>query len=443
MTTWQVVARREFLATVKSKAFLIVTLGMPLFILAYGAIVSIPAYLSHKNERAAKTYALVNYAPDVVLPDSLSVAPAARDTSDAERLAARLATTSPSGRASVEHALSMGNVQFRAYPDTGTASAALAAGTVRGVYVLPSDYVRSGRILTYARASDSMKDTDVEESMLSRLLRRTLLSTRASAEVTERVLAPIAKKEHFELDESGAIARRSNSWISDLIFPLFFSIMLIVAIFGTSGSLLQGVAEEKENRVMEVLLSSATPWQLLVGKLVGLGGAGLLQLFAWTASGVLLSTGLLPMLLSSGFAMHVPAHVWIMCLALFLGGFLQYGALSLGFGSLGNTHRESQRLMMVFTMISMIPFIMWWNLIEEPNGALARTLSFIPLTAPIAMMLRIGRHAYAWWEPIASILSIFAGAFISLKVSAKLFRVGALLYGKRITLPEILRWIRA
>jgi ABC-2 type transport system permease protein len=416
---------------------------MPLFLLAYGAIVTIPAVLSAKKEHAAKAYALVSYAPDLALPDSLSVPAAVHDTTDAERLASSLARSSSSGRNTMAGMLALGNVQFLTYADTALAQKDVVAGRLRGMFVLPADYVRTGRIWMYSRASESMQDTDVETDMLGRLLRRSVLGDRVTADAAERVITPIARTERFALDETGRVtAKGSKSWVTDLLFPLFFSVLLIIAIFGTSGSLLQGVAEEKENRVMEVLLSSATPWQLLVGKLVGLGAAGLLQLAVWLASGLLLSAGILPALLASGMSFHVPVHVWITCLALFLTGYLQYGALSLGFGSLGNTHRESQRLMMVFTMISMIPFILWYNIIEEPNGVLARTLSFIPLTAPVAMMLRLGRNAYQWWEPIVSILSILAGAFVALKVSAKLFRIGALLYGKRVTLPEILRWIR-
>ena len=130
-------------------------------------------------------------------------------------------------------------------------------------------------------------------------------------------------------------------------------------------------------------------------------------------------------------------------LSLLLLGFLLFASLMAGVGSLGNTVKESQQLTTFFTLPAILPvFMLMPVILEEPNGLVARLLSYIPLTSPFAMMMRLPSEMVPWWEFPLTIFILLLATFITIWVGAKLFRLGVLMYGKRPTLPEIVRWLR-
>ena len=137
--------------------------------------------------------------------------------------------------------------------------------------------------------------------------------------------------------------------------------------------------------------------------------------------------------------------VFVYCLVFFLLGYLLYGSLMLGFGALGTNFRESQQMASLWTFIGISPIFVHMALIESPHGTLARVFSYIPLTAPVTMMLRYvtDPKGMPWYEVPAVIALLIASTLLSLRLSAKLYRVGLLLYGKRPSVREIWRWLRA
>ncbi len=426
-----VVARREFLAMVRRKSFLIWTLAMPVFIAAYGLIVGLPAIQSKKKAAEGSSIGIVNLAPALSFPDTL-VAPPPADSATA-------------GMPWAPAAVSVGSMRFHSFPDTTAARVAFTSGGIIAFYVLPDTFMATGTAFRFGHTESVGKDDDAERGAFDRLLRRAVLSGHVDAEVMERAVAPIPRK-HLrvvELQDDGQFGERPRGdRLTAFLVPLLFGVLLVISMMGSGTSLLLGIAEEKENRVMEILLSSLRPEELFAGKMIGLGAAALLQMGIWIAGALLFSAQGLPMLLSSAASAAVPLQVWLGCLLFFLGGYFQYGSLMLGFGSLGNTARESQQITWVWTMLTMLPFILLGSFIEDPNGALARTLSFIPITAPLGMMLRMSGGGLGWWEMPLALAIVFGGALVALFLSAKMFRVGILLYGKRVTLPEILRWLR-
>lgn len=429
-----VVARREFLATVRRKSFLIWTLAMPIFVALYGLVVGLPAIQSKKKAAQGASVGVVNFARALVLSDSLvAVAPA-----DSTALTGVMPQAAPGS-------LKVGAMHFHWYPDTTAARVAFNGGEITAFYVVPDTFMTTGTVFRYGRKESVARDDDAERGALDRLLRRGVLTQHVDPVVLERAVSPIAPKKLriVELQEDGRFAELAKGdRVTAFIVPLLFGVLLVISMMGSGTTLLLGVAEEKENRVMEILLSSLKPQELFAGKMVGLGAAALLQLGIWIGGGLLFSAQGLPLLISNASSAQVPVHVWLGCLLFFLGGYFQYGSLMLGFGSLGNSARESQQITWLWTMLTMLPFILLGTFLEDPNGTLARTLSFVPITAPLAMMLRMSGGGLAWWEMPVSLLVVLGGAAIALLLSAKMFRVGILLYGKRVTLPEILRWIR-
>jgi ABC-2 type transport system permease protein len=187
---------------------------------------------------------------------------------------------------------------------------------------------------------------------------------------------------------------------------------------------------------MEMVLSSVSPFDLMLGKLAGLGAAGVLQLLIWTCVSLV---GLAAFAVQLALAPGTLAF----CLGYFLLGYALFGALMLGFGALGSTQRESQQIASVWTLIGMAPIFLVPALLESPQGTLPRIFSFVPFTAAPTMMFRysIDPRGTPWTDIAGSAVILTATTLLALKASARLFRVGLLLYGKRPGLREIGKWL--
>jgi ABC-2 type transport system permease protein len=218
---------------------------------------------------------------------------------------------------------------------------------------------------------------------------------------------------------------------------------------------MRSVIEEKTSRIMEVMVSSVSPFQLMMGKVIGLGAAAFTAVAIWVVFGVALYLG------SGAFAIPIDPStsklifhpVVVVFFVLFLiSGYLLYSTLFALVGSIVNTEKEAQNYVMPITISIILPVILGLSVVQEPNSALAMTLSFIPLFAPTMMMMRIVFVAPATtrFSPFSGILgeSILAFLIVVLAtvgiiwLTAKIFRIGILMYGKRPTLPELIKWLK-
>ena len=219
-------------------------------------------------------------------------------------------------------------------------------------------------------------------------------------------------------------------------------VLFLISVLMTSGYLMQGTATEKENKVVDVLLASANPDQILAGKLLGLGGAGLLQISVWLTMLMATGVGVVPMLMSA--RVDVPWLALALAAPFFVIAFLFFGGLMLGTGSLGTNMREAQQLAMVWSLTAAAPLMMMAVLIREPNGTVAKVMTWVPFTAGPVVILRASNDAsqLAWWEIAGSLLVLIAATWVGLRVGARLFRIGLLSAGARPTLKEIVRQAR-
>jgi ABC-2 type transport system permease protein len=219
-------------------------------------------------------------------------------------------------------------------------------------------------------------------------------------------------------------------------------VLFLLSVLMTSGYLMQGTATEKENKVVEVLLASANPDEILAGKLLGLGGAGLLQIVTWLLMLLVTSLGVVPLLIAS--RVDVPWFALALAVPFFVLAFLFFGGLMLGTGSLGSNMREAQQLAMVWSLTAALPMMLMAVLIKEPNGVVARVLTWLPFSSGPVVILRASTDAgsLAWWE-VAGALAVLAGStWVALRLGARLFRVGLLSSGARPSLREIIRQAR-
>lgn len=427
-----VVARREFLTTVKRPSYLIATLGMPVFVLLIGLIALIPAYAIAKKETRPKSVGIVDHSGALGLGGPTSFTPPVADELEKVRKLA--------GRQSMDQVTSVFTnamtLRLIPYATLGAGQVAIRRGEIDGLFELPADFVHTGRGASYQKVGILGPGKASGAQLLGVFVRERLLAGHLDADLMDRVRRPI-RLDTFTLQKDGTFApqdllREAGAFI----VPLVFCILFFVSIMISSGFMLQGVSEEKENRVIEVILSSISSDGLMTGKLLGLGAAGLLQIAVWMSLVLVVSGKVL-----STLPMHATAVIW--SLVFYVLGFLLFGVLLMGTGSLGQNLKESQQYGMMWSLGSVIPLMVLTLLIAEPNGVLARVLSFIPLTAPATMFLRL--HSIdppSWWETALSAGVLALSAWIALKLMAKLFRLGLLLYGKRPTVPEILKLLR-
>jgi ABC-2 type transport system permease protein len=435
---WQkisTIANFEFLTAVKRPGYLIATFGMPLFMAAYGGIVAIPAYFATRSVREPAVFGVVD--PGHLLSLKGDVAAGRPEFPDGMKGALEA-----SGRgAAVDQSFMQSANVFRPIATEAEARSALASRTLKGYFVVPPDYIEKGVIEVYT--PDAMNITASESrNAFGNIVRERLLRGHVDAQMQARIINPMKETRRFSVTRSGQLTDGgAAAGFVRVAVPMLFMILFLMSVLMTSGYLMQGTAVEKENKVVEVLLASANPDQILTGKLLGLGGAGLLQITVWLSILLVGGLGIVPMLMASQIEM--PWVALALSLPLFLIAFLFFGSLMLGTGSLGSNMREAQQLAMVWSLTAALPMMMMAVLLREPHGVVARVMTWLPFSAGPLIMFRASTDidSLAWWEVAGSFVVLIASTWFALRLGARLFRVG-LLSSSRPKLREVLRQAR-
>lgn len=337
------------------------------------------------------------------------------------------------------HYTGQGDIILVAQPNEDEAINALLEEEISEYFIIPPDYVESGTInrFTLERELEPPGNTI---AAIRNFLQSNLLEGQTSEEIGNRVKFPMALYSTV-LDETGQPTDEAGGF-AVFILPYIFSLLLLMAIFTSSGYVLQGLGEEKENRIMEVLLSSVSPKQLITGKVLGLGAAGLLQMVFW-----LLSARALVELMPAGISniigsLEVTPLFIILSLIYFVLGYLLFAILMAGFGSIGATAREGQQLAMVILMPAALPLYAIYFVIDNPQHIISQLLTYFPFTAPITAIMRLGIAEIPAWQLAISMTILVISIYFSLILVAKVFRTFLLMYGKTPKIKEIIRYLR-
>lgn len=431
------VARFELFGMFARKAYLIATFGMPLIVLAYGLLVSVPTYFATRGGLEPRILGLVDES-GLLDPTAAPESPL-EELPDAARAALeRLGERDPRARVATD-----GPVTFRFLASADAARNATRAGEITGYFVVPADYLSTGRVELVRDGKGSPLAGAMGGEQLQRFLRAQLVAGRVPEEVAARVRRPVAETRTFELDESGAVvAAEPLARVVALAVPGGVGLLLFVSLLMTSGYLVQGTAEEKENRVVEVLLAAANPDEILLGKLLGLGAAGLFQTLVWLSMVLVAAVAFAGVL--AGLGVDLPWLAVGLGLLYFVAGYLFLGSVMLAFGSLGGNVKESQQWSALWTVLAVVPFMFASVLLMEPHGTVGQVLTWIPFSAPLTVLLRVALDpsGIAWWEIAGSLAVLVVSTWIALRLGARLFRVGLLFTGSRPKLREILRQAR-
>jgi ABC-2 type transport system permease protein len=247
-------------------------------------------------------------------------------------------------------------------------------------------------------------------------------------------------------------------------YVMGMGIYILLLVYGTM--IMRGVVEEKTNRIMEVLVSSVRPLQLMMGKVIGIGAVGLTQFLLWIGL-ILLGTALIPLLGINAIRVQTMSQgtvaagnldpdriqqyiislqdfhfgpLVLVFIFFFLGGFLLYGSLFAAIAAAAGDSTDSQSLTLPVMLPIVISFVLMTNAISQPEGSLALWASLIPLFSPIVMPALMPFDP-PLWQPITSLLLLYGGFVLAAMLAAKIYRTGILMYGKKVTLAEIGKWV--
>ncbi|MDE2860577.1 MAG: ABC transporter permease [Chloroflexota bacterium] len=337
------------------------------------------------------------------------------------------------------------DTRFVPYPDQERATQELLDGRIDRLFVFPAEYLQTGAVVEVRKERAGVVDIDGggRTGALRGFVLENLFEGRVDPEEFERIRIPY-RLVTVEVSETGTPAESDIDTGNALTF-IVAGVLLLVSGFTASGYLLQGLTEEKENRIMEVLLSSIKPEHLMFGKLAGLGAASLLQIALWavTAVAFLLVLNLiveLPFELNSEF---IPSPGSLLtAFAYFLLGYALIGTLLAAIGAVTTNQRQAGNISAFVIVPAIAPMWFMITFLENPEGTVARVLSFIPFTAPVASLTRLSLGGMGGVEVILSLLSLAISVVIVVGLTARLFRAYLLAYGQQPSLGNLVRTLR-
>ena len=425
-----VIAKREFIERVRTKAFVIGTILGPIFM---GTIMIVPALMARN---IAKSVSIT------VLDGEGSLRALVEQSLAGDTEARPEATRDGLGRAR-----NQGTTKFVILPPQGAdlpaqreaARQAVLKGTLDAYVVLPPDVLSESKAEYYAKSV-----TDFEGiRAVDRAIEKAVFGKRISAagiapDRVEALTRPLDLK-RLRVSLKGDQEDRGVSFFLSLILVM----MIYIGTLMWGQVVMTGVIEEKTNRVVEVIVSSTTPRNLLFGKLLGVGGAGLLQFGIWILAlvGVSAASGSLAFL--SGVDLPEINPVLIAAFPIFfLLGFFLYASLYAAIGSAVNTIQEAQNFIFPVMLPIIMAMVCWPVVMRAPDSTLSVVLSLIPFMTPILMFLRMSVLMPPVWQIALSVVLTSLTIALVIWVAARIYRVGILMYGKPPNFPEMVRWVR-
>jgi ABC-2 type transport system permease protein len=332
-----------------------------------------------------------------------------------------------------------GNITLVLFDTPSDATNALVSGDIGEYFVIPPDYISTGLINRYTLEKQLAASPTITAAISNFLLGNLLVGKVPETTIT-RIEAPL-NLITTRLTETGVVAPEQGGY-GNFVIPFVFGLLLALSIIVSSTYLLQGLGEEKENRVMEILLSSVSARQLLTGKVFGIGAAGLMQVAVWVISAPLL----LNLASSSigGFlsTIQLPANFIVLAVVYFILGYLLFAVISASIGAVSSGSREGQQLIGVFTIPLLIPLWFTSLIMFFPDNPIWVFFAIFPLSAPVEVIIRLGVSVVPAWQLVTSIVVLVLTIVGTLFLTTRIFRTYLLMYGKRPGVGEVFRNLR-
>ena len=421
----RVVMAREYVERVRSKWFLIATIFGPLL---FGAVLYLPPWLASRSRASA------DIARIIILD--------ATGTPLGKRVAVQL-----NGGITGDTSLT----EIRAVPSLRLAEAesaatrATIARRVRGYLVLDSATMQGVR----ARYAGANATSTADMARLEQVVRQETTVLRLEQAGVDPATSEALTRNRLEL-EAERITERGRGASARLSLYLAFTVALLLymSILLYGQAVLRSVIDEKQSRVAEVVVSSVAPRTLLGGKVLGVGAVGLTQLVIWVGAGLALTKLRAPILMRlgiqaiSGGTPDVPVGLALVLLLFFVLGYTFYAALFAAVGATVSNEQDAQQAQMPIIVLLVMSVALLAPILASPESTLAYALGWLPFSAPIVMPMRMSVVSLSPVDIGGSIVLLACSCYVAVWVAARVYRVGLLMYGKRATFAETLRWIR-
>jgi ABC-2 type transport system permease protein len=424
---WLVI-KREYLTRVRTKGFIIWTIALPLFTIG---VVILPVLMATRQANRTQQIAILDQTGAL-----------------AARIAEGLDEKLPNGQAAYHVVrtveppaaaeLSGLRQELRAQVNAGKLDGYLivSQGVLAGSPGRPAEYYSKNptadltslgtirRAVSDAVIAWRLKQRGFQAEKLSDLVR--------GVEVT-----------FIKVTREGEVEEKGQTFFT--AFIMAFVLYMTLIIYGVIT--MRSVMEEKNTRIVEVLVSSLRPFQLLMGKILGVAAVGFTQYLIWTVCGGLLAGygAAMAAAVNPGVSLpkiQLPVSMLVYLVVFYLAGYFLYASLYAAAGAMVSSDEEAQQVQIPMTLMIVVSLMLFMVIMRNPNSTLSVVLSLIPFFAPILMILRIAVQTPPFWQIAASIGLTLVTTLGLVKFSAKIYRVGILMYGKRPSLVELLRWLR-
>ena len=404
MNKTYLIFKHEFLLTIKRASFVILTLSIPVL-----ALLGVGVYklVVTTSTAAPEEIAVIGYVDEIGV---------------------------------FKEQIEQGFARMIPFASKEDANQALVRGDINEYFIIPENFISSGTIQRYTPDKELITPS-ITVSMIKGFLTVNLLEDKAPPDIVNLIVSPL-NLEVTRVTKKGESGQEQSN-VGNLLIPGIFSLLLSLALMFGATFLISGLGEEKESRLIEVLFSSVSVRQLLIGKVLALGSAGLLQVLLWLI--------LIPLLLNmasstfGGFLSEIemPANFLVLGIIYFILGYLLFAVLAIGISAISSNAQEGTQLSMFYIMLEFVP--LWFSslLIHFPDSPIWVVLALFPITSPIQNMLMLGISGIPIWQIITSIgiliLSVIVGFFLSIKI----FRMYMLMYGKRPGLRNIIHHLKS
>lgn len=409
-----VVATREFVETVKTRAFLFGAVLMPLII--SGLMFGMRTFNSLMDDERLpmRTVAVVDHTGGVLKYIEASIA--------------------KHNKARPEQPIAIESVPADA-DDVDALRQRVRDGSLYAYLLVPAGAVQAGETCRFGRKDNRLEVVKFFETIVN----EAIVSLRFESADPPLDLARIrALQERVALRSVDVESGResSSSDFASILTPFIFLFVLFSGTLGISQGLLTSLIEEKNSRVIEVLLSAISPLELMAGKILGTVAVGGMLLTIWGTLGYVAAR-------VQGYDDLVTGVRLFYAVLYFVPSFLLFSSMLGAVGSACNTLKEAQSMSFPLTIITIIPMLLWLSISQNPGSVLAVTLSYIPPLTPFVMILRVCADPnIPIWQVVTTLMVLWSSVGFTIWCAAKVFRVGVLMYGKPPTLRELIRWIR-
>jgi len=440
MNKFLAIVKREYVQRVRARMFIFTTLALPLVIALFAVvplvIINIDAGFVMRLAVVDQTGKMFTRLQDAVSNDDRSDRqPQPPGDNPIER-------SSISRRGSGNFTLENIDPQNRSVDEIrNDLNRRLRAKELDGYVILPPDFVEHGQAEFFNRNPADVASPRMLQTALNRATReQRLIDAKVDTQTRQGLFQPVALQ---AVKTADAAAEGNSGSRFALVFGIGFVMYLSILMYGQI--VLGAVIEEKETRIAEILFSSVKPFPLMMGKLVGVSLVALTQLAIWGAAFSAFALYGVSVLASRGVRTNIPtipfSH-YIYFALFFLLGYFIYSTLYALVGSMVTTAQEGGQLAMPIILILVVSFYLFFPVSRNPDSSFSFWVSIIPFSAPVAMLVRIVTQTPPFWQIALSLLIGFGSVLVVMWAASRVYRVGMLMYGKRASISEALRWAR-